>query len=78
LLLDVSGAFNNVSHIRLLHDLRRRLVDGKTVKWIASFLSNRHTSIALDGFRSTAYQINTGIPQGVVSEQYVTRWRICL
>jgi ribonuclease HI len=64
LLLDVSGAFDNVSHTRLLHDLRKRRVDEKTVKWIASFLSNRHTSIAIDGFRSTAYQINTGIPQG--------------
>jgi hypothetical protein len=65
LLLDVSGAFDNVSHARLLHDLRKRRVDEKTVKWIASFLSNRHTSIAIDGFRSPAYQINTGIPQGV-------------
>ena len=64
LLLDVSGAFDNVSHARLLHDLQKRRVDEKTVKWIASFLSNRHTSIAIDGFWSTAYQINTGIPQG--------------
>jgi ribonuclease HI len=64
LLLDVSGAFDNVLHARLLHDLRKRRVDEKTVKWIASFLSNRHTSIAIDGFRSPAYQINTGIPQG--------------
>jgi hypothetical protein len=78
LLLDVSRAFDNVSHTRLLHDLRKRRVGEKTVKWIESFLSNRHTSIAIDGFRSTAYQINTGIPQGVVSEQHVTRWRICL
>jgi hypothetical protein len=50
LLLDVSSAFNNVSYTRLLHDLRKRRVDEKTVKWIASFLSNRHTSIAIDGF----------------------------
>jgi len=64
LLLDVSGAFDNVSHTRLLHDLRKRRVDEKTVTWIASFLSNRHTNIAIDGFRSTQYQINTGIPQG--------------
>jgi hypothetical protein len=78
LLLDVSGAFDNVSHARLLHDLRKRRVGEKTVKWIESFLSNRHTSIAIDGFRSTAYQINTGIPQGVVSEQHVTRWHIYL
>jgi hypothetical protein len=32
LLLDVSGAFDNVSHARLLHDLRKRRVDEKTVK----------------------------------------------
>jgi predicted HD phosphohydrolase len=63
LLLDVSDAFDNVSHARLLHDLRKRRVDKKTVKWMASFVSNRRTSIALDGFRSTAYQINTGIPR---------------
>ena len=31
LLLDVSGAFDNVSHIRLLHDLRKRRVDEKMV-----------------------------------------------
>ena len=64
LLLDVSGAFDNVSHIRLLHDLRKRRVDEKMVIWIASFLSKRHTSINIDGFRSKPYQINTGIPQG--------------
>ena len=64
LLLDVSGAFDNVSHIRLLHNLRKRRVDEKTVKWVASFLSNRHTSIAIDGYCSAEYEINTGIPQG--------------
>jgi ribonuclease HI len=64
LLLDVSGAFDNVSHARLLHNLRKRKVDEKTVKWIASFLSNRHTSIAVDAFMSREYAISTGIPQG--------------
>ncbi|KAL6165128.1 hypothetical protein ACJQWK_08372 [Exserohilum turcicum] len=64
LLLDVSGAFDNVSHPRLLHNLRKRKVDERTVKWIASFLSNRHTRIAVDGFTSQEYAINTGIPQG--------------
>jgi hypothetical protein len=38
LLLDVSGAFDNVSHERLLHNLRTRRVDEKLVLWIASFL----------------------------------------
>ena len=43
LLLDVSGAFDNISHKRLLHNLRKRKVDENTVRWIASFLSDRHT-----------------------------------
>jgi ribonuclease HI/exonuclease III len=64
LLLDVSGAFDNVSHIRLLHNLRKRKVDEKTVRWIASFLSERHTHIVVDGVKSEQYAINTGIPQG--------------
>ena len=64
LLLDVSGAFDNVSHKRLLHNLRKRKVDEDTVRWIASFLSDRHTHILVDGFKSRDYAINTSIPQG--------------
>lgn len=47
-----------------IHDLRKRKVDKKRIKWIASFLTNRHTSIAVDGYLSKKYAINTGIPQG--------------
>jgi hypothetical protein len=64
LLLDVSGAFDNVSHKRLLHNLQKRKVDEKTVQWIASFLSNRRTHILIDGYKSEEYAVNTGIPQG--------------
>jgi hypothetical protein len=78
LLLDVSGAFDNVSHVRLLHNLRKRRDDERVVRWIASFLSDRRTRIAIDGYESEEYHIETGIPQGVVSEQHVTRWRSCL
>ena len=78
LLLDVSGAFDNIAHKRLLHNLRKRRVNEKTVRWVASSLSYRHTHIIVDEFKSEPYAINTGIPQGVVSEQHVTRWRICL
>jgi len=52
------------SHTHDFHNLRKRKVDEKTVKWIASFLSNRHTSIAVDGFMSREHAIGTGIPQG--------------
>lgn len=41
LLLDVSGAFDNVSHARLLYNLRKRRIDEKTVRQIAGFLAVR-------------------------------------
>lgn len=40
LLLDVSRAFNNVSHVRLIHNLWKRRIDERTIKWIASFLTD--------------------------------------
>ncbi|KAM0724065.1 hypothetical protein Q7P37_000245 [Cladosporium fusiforme] len=64
LLLDVSGAFDNVSHERLLHNLRTRRVDEKMVLWITSFLGQRQTRITMDDFTSEEYAINTGVPQG--------------
>lgn len=65
LLLDVSGAFDNVSHARLLHNLRKRRVDERTAKWITSFLSDRHTKIAVDGFTSQEYLIKHGHTAGL-------------
>ncbi|KAL4412137.1 reverse transcriptase [Colletotrichum abscissum] len=43
LLLDVSGAFDNVRHRRLLHNLRKRRIDEATVHYIANFLGCRET-----------------------------------
>jgi len=67
LLLDVSGAFDNVSHPRLLHNLRKRKIDLITVRWIASFLSNRVTTVVLPEFTAEECAVDTGIPQGVVN-----------
>jgi hypothetical protein len=64
LLLDVSGAFDHVSHPRLLHNLRKCRVDEKTVGWIASFSRNRKTTIQLREHTTELLSIDTGIPQG--------------
>jgi hypothetical protein len=48
LLLDVSGAFDNVSHARLLHNLRKKGINEKTVKWIGSFLHDRYTRVIIN------------------------------
>jgi hypothetical protein len=38
LMLDVSGAFDNVSHARLLHNLRKWRIPLRVVQWVKSFL----------------------------------------
>ncbi len=64
LLLDVSGAYDNVSHQRLLHNLKKRRLDTLMVELIRSFLTNRTTTLSFDGYESAPYATNTGIPQG--------------
>ena len=64
LLLDVTGAFDKVSHPRLIADLRRKRLDDKIIKWIASFLTNRSTELVIPGYRTDKRAIDIGIPQG--------------
>jgi hypothetical protein len=63
LLLDISGAFDNVSHQRLIHNLRTMHL-GWVANWLQSFLSNRHTRLQLPGYLSEVITTSTGIPQG--------------
>ena len=64
LLLDVSGAFDNVSRPRLIHDLKKRRIDQTLVRWIDSFLSDRYTILKLQEYTAPSAPIQTGIPQG--------------
>lgn len=62
--LDISGAFDKVSHPRLLHNLRDSKLPSWTVKYIQSFLQDRHTSLVLGDFKDSLRPTDTGIPQG--------------
>jgi len=62
--LDVAGAFDNVSHERLLHNLRKKRVPSLITNWVSSFLSDRATSITLGSKTSEMEEVTTGIPQG--------------
>jgi ribonuclease HI len=64
ILMDVSGAFNNVHHERLLHNMRKRRIPKEVTQWIASFLSNRTTRMRFNGITTTSIPTPTGIPQG--------------
>jgi exonuclease III len=62
--LDVSKAFDRVSHQRLIHNLRKRKIPELIRNWVASFLENRRTTIRLADYTSPEEAIQVGIPQG--------------
>jgi ribonuclease HI/exonuclease III len=64
LLLDVSGAYDNVSHTRLIHCLRKRRIPESIIAYLTSFLEDRTTEIALSEGTSNKFTLTTGIPQG--------------
>jgi hypothetical protein len=62
--LDVSGAFPNVSHARLIHNLRKRRIPKEIINWVADFLTNRETEIRLSTYTLESSRVDTGILQG--------------
>lgn len=62
--LDGEGAFNNVAHVRLLHDMRKRRVPLLLLGFVADFLKNRRTTITVGGHTTAERQVDVGIPQG--------------
>jgi Reverse transcriptase (RNA-dependent DNA polymerase) len=62
--MDVSGAFNNVHHARLFHNMRKRKIPPEIAQWVLSFLSNRSTRMRFNGITTEPINTPTGIPQG--------------
>ena len=63
LLLDVSKIFDNVSHQRLLHNLRKRRIDDAMLDWIESFITNKQIKLRLSNFTSNWIDTNIEISQ---------------
>ncbi|KAI1001176.1 hypothetical protein K3495_g7023 [Podosphaera aphanis] len=61
---DISGAFDNVSHERLIHNLREKGIPRWITQFVESFLEGRTTSLVLGTFKGDQTPTNTGIPQG--------------
>ena len=62
--LDLAGAFDNVSHKRLLYILERKGFPAWIIQIVQSFLTARKTQIVFTGHESEWIQTQTGIPQG--------------
>jgi len=62
--LDLEGAFDNVSHERLLWILQRKGYPTWITQAITNFLTSRRTQIMIPGYTSEWILTETGIPQG--------------
>jgi len=62
--MDVAGAFNNVHHERLMHNMKQRRIPHSFVNWIESFLKDRSTQLRFNSSTMEAIMTRAGIPQG--------------
>src|SRR5215213_3356834 len=64
LMLDVKGAFDNVSRARLLSTMRSLSIADNIIAWTKDFMSKRQISLAFDNDKEDMSSIEIGIPQG--------------
>ena len=66
-LLDLSAAFDTVSHAILLQRLHARLgLSGSALAWLTSYLPGRTQAVHINGSTSPAHELKSGVPQGSV------------
>lgn len=62
--LDVSGAFDTVNATRLLDVLRQRRIPPWLVYWVRAFISDRQSTLLIQGEETETFRLLAGVPQG--------------
>ena len=65
--IDLSKAFDMVSHEKLLKDLNRTSLPDGIKRWFNSYLHGRQSRVNFRNTTSAARNVRTGVPQGAVS-----------
>ena len=66
-LLDLSAAFDTVSHSILFQRMQDELgLTGTALQWIKSYFSDRTTSVCINGCHSPKSSLKYGLPQGSI------------
>ena len=65
--LDLSKAFDMVSHDKLLKDLNNTTLPPGLKRWMNSYLRGRQSRVSFRGKLSKSRNIHTGVPQGAVT-----------
>lgn len=64
--LDLSKAFDRVSHKGLIRKLTSYKVNDHVTQWISAYLRNRRQFVVIDGVASSVCRVPSGVPQGSV------------
>ena len=64
--LDLSKAYDSISHTLLLHKLSKMGFSAPSLQWIKSYLQNRKQVIKFKRFTSDEETVMSGIPQGSI------------
>ena len=64
--LDMSKAFDKVSHRRLVQKLIQACFGGNLLNWFCSYLSSRRQRVTVLGATSEDLPVTSGVPQGSI------------
>ena len=64
--VDLSKAFDTISHSKLLTKLPSYGIDGKELAWFEDYLFNRSAQVSYNDVLSEAQQLKSGVPQGSI------------
>ena len=62
--VDLSAAFDTVSHNNLLTKTNSSQLPPARARWLYSYLRGRQANICFRGVKSTSRKVHTGVPQG--------------
>ena len=71
ILLDLSKAFDSISHSILLQKLNHIGASSSAVNWFKSYLSGRTQTVRIGSIVSTPISITNGVPQGAILSPFL-------
>ena len=74
--IDLSKAFDTISHDKLLYKLAHYGIRGKVLELIKSYLTNRFQYVSTLGEDSTKLPVKYGIPQTIITTYYISKFEV--